>query len=63
MSITNISKPVSSVANQAKIGDGETFETITTTFNTETRSFNQMASKISNTDRVTNSDFTNQSKP
>ena len=48
MSITNVSKPSSSISNLTKINIGETWDSITTTWATETRTWDDMRSIIDN---------------
>ena len=62
MAITNQSKPVSVIGNQAKINIGETWDSITSTWATETRTWDEMASIISNQARVSSS-MVNSAKP
>lgn len=62
MSITNQSRPNSSVINSAKVATGETWATIETTYATETRTWLDMASLLINTNRVSSS-ITNVTKP
>lgn len=50
--ITNQSKPNSSTGNQSKIGIGEYWDSITTTWATETRTWDDMASIIANQTKV-----------
>ena len=49
MSITNISKPTTSIGNNTKVVSYETFDSLTTTFDTETRTFDQMGTTWTNT--------------
>jgi hypothetical protein len=62
MSITNQAKPVSSIANSAKVNIGETWAAIETTYATETRVWSEFASIISNSTKVSSS-MTNIAKP
>ena len=48
MAFTNQSKPVTSLANTAKVNIGETWATITTIWATETRTWAQLTSLITN---------------
>lgn len=63
MTITNISKPVAAITNStSRVVSYETFDTLTTTFNSETRTFDQMGTTWSNVTRPSVS-MTNTSKP
>ena len=62
MSITNQSKPTSSISNSTKINIGEVWNTDLNTWNAESRTWNDMQSKINNSTKITSS-ITNQSKP
>lgn len=62
MSISNISKPTSVIGNQEKVNIGETWGSITTTWATETRKWEEMASIISNSTKISSS-IVNQAKP
>ena len=48
MSITNISKPSTSLSNKSQPNRGETWGSITTTWATETRTWNQASKLITN---------------
>lgn len=48
MSITNQSKPTSSISNSTKINIGEVWDTDLNTWNAESRTWNDMQSKINN---------------
>ena len=58
----NQSKPTTSVTNPDKVVQYDTFGTLTTTFDTETRTFDQMATTCTNGTRPTTS-ITNTNKP
>ncbi len=62
MSITNVSKPSTTLTNTDKVSSGETWASITTTWATETRTWVDMASLIDNLSKVS-STITNTSKP
>jgi len=62
MSITNTTKPNSSIANATRVVSFETFNSNTTTFDSETRTFDQMGTTMTNTSR-TSSTITNTIKP
>lgn len=62
MSITNQSKPSSSMANQTKINIGETWASDLNTWANELRTWGATISIISNTTRVSSS-MTNIAKP
>ena len=63
MAITNTSKPSApSFTNITKVISGELWSTITTSWATETRSWLDMVSDMTNTSRVTSS-LTNIVKP
>lgn len=62
MSITNQSKPTTSVSNSSKIESEVTWNTNTTTWNTEVRTWDAMGSTITNNSKTTTT-ITNQSKP
>ena len=55
MSITNLSKPTTSITNSSKISHEETWDTNTTTWDTETRAWNDMGSKVTNSTLGTSS--------
>lgn len=48
MSITNTSKPVTSVTNNAKVSIGETYATITSSWSSETRTWLKASSLVTN---------------
>ena len=52
MSITNTSKPSTSLTNSTKIDIQETWDSNTTTWNTETRTWDGTSSKIGNIIKV-----------
>lgn len=52
MSITNESKPTTSVSNSSKVESEVTWDTNTTTWNTEVRNWNDMGSTIINISTV-----------
>lgn len=58
----NQDKPTTSVTNSAKINIGETLASITTTWDTETRTWDEMASIISNSTKISSS-MVNITKP
>lgn len=62
MSITNQSKPTTSLANTTRVSIGETWDSIPTTWNTETRTWDDCISLIDNASRVSSS-MVNASKP
>lgn len=62
MSITNTSKPTTSLANTTKVSFAELWSTITTTWASETRTWLGTGSLFSNTTKQT-STVTNTSKP
>ncbi len=62
MSITNQSKPTTSLANSTKIVNYETWDSNTTTWDTETRTWDEMGTIWDNTSKPTTT-FTNISKP
>jgi hypothetical protein len=62
MSITNTSKPTTAIVNLTKVLDYETWDTILTTWATETRAWDDTRSLIDNTTRPSVS-ITNLSKP
>lgn len=62
MSITNTSKPTTSITNGAKTSFAELWSTITTTWATETRTWLGTGSLVTNSTRPTTS-MTNTSKP
>ncbi len=62
MSITNQSKPSTSIINASKIASYETWDTITSTWDTETRTWDDTLSLMDNIAR-TSSTITNISKP
>jgi hypothetical protein len=62
MSITNTSKPTTSLSNTSKVSFGETWTTITTTWGSETRSWLDTSSLIDNITKISSS-ITNTNKP
>jgi hypothetical protein len=62
MAITNVSKPVTVLANNMKVSIGETWATITTTWATETRTWLAVSQLFTNTTKPTTS-ITNTNKP
>jgi len=62
MSLTNVSKPTTTLANVAKIAQGLTWATITTTWATETETWGGLASSLDNVAKPTTT-FTNVAKP
>jgi len=62
MPITNATKPSTTLSNTARVSFAELWSTITTTWATETRTWDECASLIDNTSRVTSS-LTNTAKP
>jgi len=62
MSITNQSKPTTSLANADRVSIAETWATIPTTWATETRTWADCISLIDNASKVS-SNMTNISKP
>jgi len=63
MTITNITKPSSTIINPVdRVLSYETFNSNTTTFDSETRTFNQMGATMTNISR-TSSTITNTNKP
>ena len=62
MAILNQSKPSSSMTNAAKIATGETWDSILTTWASETQTWADTASFVDNVSRATSS-ITNVAKP
>lgn len=62
MSLTNTSKPTTSLTNTAKVSFAELWSTITTTWASETRTWLDTASLIDNISRQSSS-ITNVAKP
>lgn len=62
MSITNISKPTTTFANQTRINIGEIWNTDLNTWAAESRTWDEMASLIDNYSKPTTT-FTNVAKP
>ena len=60
--INNTPKPTGSVQNTPRVGDSETWATITTTWATEPRTWTEVASLIENTSKPTNA-LNNTPKP
>jgi hypothetical protein len=52
MSISNTSKPTTSVTNTSRVLNYVTWDTNTTTFDTETRTWDEMGTTMTNTDRA-----------
>ncbi len=52
MSITNISKPTTTLANATRIPVGETWATIATTWATETNTWAEIGSLVNNSARI-----------
>lgn len=62
MAITNIAKPSTSITNTAKVNLAELWSTITTTYASETRTWDDCISLIDNISKPTTS-ITNVNKP
>jgi hypothetical protein len=62
MAITNTTKPTTSLTNTNKVSFGETWNSILTTWNGETRTWDDMISLFTNTSKQT-STMTNTAKP
>lgn len=62
MTITNTSKPTTSLTNTARVSFGELWSTIATTWATETRTWLGTGSLVTNTSRISSS-MTNTAKP
>ena len=62
MSITNTAKPSTSITNTVKVNLAELWSTITTTWASETRTWDDCISLIDNTSKPSTS-ITNVSKP
>lgn len=62
MAITNTSRPNSTLSNASRINIGETWNSITSTWATESRTWNAMASIIGNISKQS-SNITNQTRP
>lgn len=62
MSITNVSKPSTTMTNITRVTSYETWDSNTTTWNTETRTWDEMASTMGNVSRPITS-MINISKP
>lgn len=62
MSITNTSKPNTSLTNSTKVSIGETWTTVDTTWAAETRTWLEISQLIDNITKQTTS-ITNTSKP
>lgn len=62
MSITNTSKPTTSLTNATKVSSAELWSTITTTWASETRTWLETGSLVDNTSKPTTS-ITNVAKP
>lgn len=62
MALTNVSKPTTTLANTTKINIGETWDSILSTWATESRTWDMMASIISNATRISSS-MTNVVRP
>lgn len=55
MTISNTTKPSSSMTNSTRINIGETWDSNVSSWDTETRSWDEMASIITNSTRVSSS--------
>lgn len=53
MALTNISKPTTTLTNSSKVSFGETWDTWTITWATETRTWDELSSLIDNTSKPT----------
>lgn len=62
MAITNVSKPSTTLTNATKVSFAELWSTITTTWASETRTWDATGSLFSNASKPTTT-FTNVSKP
>jgi hypothetical protein len=62
MTIVNTSKPSTSLANATKVVNYETWDSNTTTFDTETRTWDEMGTIWANQSKPSTS-IANQSKP
>jgi len=61
MALTNVSKPTTTLTNTTKVSFAELWSTITTTYDSETRTWDEFISLFSNSSRQSSS-ITNQSK-
>jgi hypothetical protein len=62
MALTNTTKPSTTLTNASKASDAELWSTITTTWASETRTWDQCISIFDNTSKPTTT-FTNTAKP
>jgi len=62
MSITNQSKPSTSLSNATKVVGYETWDSNTSTWDTETRTWDEMGTTWTNTSKVSSA-ITNTNKP
>lgn len=62
MAIVNVSKPTTSLTNSSRIGISETWDTIPTTWASETRTWDATISIITNATKISSS-ITNSLKP
>lgn len=62
MTLTNTSKPSTSLTNVTRAASYETWDTITTTWDSETRTWDEVGSLIDNLSKSSSS-ITNTSKP
>lgn len=62
MAITNTSKPTTTLTNTARISSSELWSTITTTWATETRTWEECLSLVTNSSKQSTS-LTNIAKP
>lgn len=62
MAIINTSKPTSSISNSSRVVSYETWDSNTTTWNTEVRTWDEMAAIMDNTSKPTTS-IINTNKP
>jgi len=62
MALTNVSKPTTTLTNTDKVSFAELWSTITTTYDSETRTWDATGSLFSNPSKPTTS-FSNEAKP
>lgn len=62
MAIVNTSKPTTALSNSARVFSYETWDSNTTTWNTEVRTWDEMAAIMDNTSKPSTS-IINQAKP
>lgn len=62
MTMTNESKPTTTLSNSSKVSVGETWATITTSWSSETRTWEAISQLFTNPSKIT-STLTNTSKP